>query len=176
MSITFGNLKTQVASAMRDPNGKTFTPTIIGNIIQSALATIGRVAPEEFQEDLTPVADVLEYTLRSAAFDAEAVPEIEVKRVEVWDGSQTPAVLTYAILSAGSQPLGGSQDGWTVWNGKLQLPSWIVKHVIGGHEDKYLIRVWGYSPYAVPSADGDTIAISNELQWAMMDCCRVEAL
>lgn len=174
MSISLGALKTQVAAAIRDPNGKTFTPTIVVSLIQAALATLGRVAPEEFQEDLTPVANVNEYVLRSAAF-SEAIPEIEVKRVEVWDGSQVPDQLLAIVLSSAGQPDPHSQAGYTVWNGKLQLPRYVPLMCVG-HEDAYLIRVWGYSPYAPPTDDNSTINISNELQWALDECVRVEVL
>jgi hypothetical protein len=175
MSITFGNLKTQVSSVIRDPSNKTFTGAIVGDMVQQGLAAIGRYAPEEYQEDLTPVANQLAYTLRSASF-AAAVPEIELTRVEIWDGSLTPEKRLMVLTPGAQEPTTDTQSGWSVWNGTLLLPTWIVTYRLTGNEATYLIRTWGYSPYAPPSGDSDVINISNELQWAIMDFVRVEAL
>jgi len=63
-SITFSAFKTAVSAALRDPNNTTFDTAAVGTLIQAALAEVGRIAPEQFQEDIVPVADTLTYQLR----------------------------------------------------------------------------------------------------------------
>lgn len=259
MSITLGELKTRVAAALQDPSARTFTSAMIGELITAALVEVGRIAPEQFVEDLTPVANQLTYQLRSNEFgivsysltgvaatdlftsvahglsagDAVrlsgltggtglststtyfviatdltvdafklstslsgtavnfttdltvgtwahfgagvAVPEIEVMRVEVWDASQAPDTFVTWVHPAATEYARGSDSGWSVWNGTLYLPT---RTVLGmaGYELDYVIRVWGYSPYSHPDIDSDVIAVSKDIEQAMVWYCKVEAL
>lgn len=174
MSITYGALKTRIATVLQDPNARTFTDGLIEELILSALIELGRIAPEQFTEDLTPVANQLTYAVRSAAFSAVAVPEIEVKRVEVWDGSVAPEAFVSRVNPA-SRELGGQDSGWYVWGGELTLPTRVVAGLVG-YESQYIIRLWGYSPYVLPVADADVIAISSEVEQAAIWFCRLEAI
>lgn len=61
---TLSALTTLVSAYLRDTSNLTFTTTVVGELINAALVEIGRVAPIRFQEDLTPVADQLDYELR----------------------------------------------------------------------------------------------------------------
>lgn len=175
MSITFANLKTEVAEAVRDPDGLTFDDAAQGRIVKAALAEVGRVMPEMFQEDITPVADTLEYVLRSDDFGGAAVPEIEVTKVEMWDGDETPSIRYYSIPPGHSEYVNDTQAGWMVWGGRLYLPNW-VHTLFDGQEGRFVIRVWGYSPYVEPTADGDIIPISTDAQWALVSYAQAEAL
>jgi hypothetical protein len=174
MSTTYGALKTRVATILQDPNARTFTDGMIEELILSALVEVGRIAPEQFSEDLTPVANQLTYAVRSADFSAVAVPEIEVMRVEVWDGSTTPETFVSRINPA-SRELGGQDSGWYVWGGELYLPTRFAKGLVG-YESDYVIRVWGYSPYVMPVDDVDVIAVSSEVEQAMLWYIRLEAI
>lgn len=174
MSTTYGALKTRVATVLQDPNARTFTAGLIEELIQSALVEVGRIAPEVFTEDITPVADQLSYVVRTTDFAGEAQPEIEVMRVEVWDPTQTPDAFVSRIPPA-SREWGGQDSGWYVWNGELYLPTRVVKG-LEGYEAQYVIRVWGYSPYVKPTADADVIAISSDVEQAVIWFCRLEAI
>lgn len=172
---TYVELQTAVARELGDDDNDTFTAARVQDFIQDGLAELGRIAPERFQEDITPVADTLEYTLRSDVFDGLAVPEIELTKVELWDGSVTPNEPIKLL-----QPLDGeytrlSDAGWKVWGGVLQLPWITVTNTIAGHEDDYLIRVWGYSPYAPVAEDDDVIPVSTELERALIAYCKLQA-
>jgi len=168
MSSTFGELKTEVSEALRDPDLLTFDDTAVGRLVNMAVATIGRVAPEPFQEDITPLADTLEYVLRENEFGGDAVPEIEVSRVEMWDATTTPFTRRYVIPAASAGYIADSETGWMNWGGTLSLPR-RVQQAMAGMEDSYLIRVWGYSPYAeMADDDDDLFAGSTELKWAVV--------
>lgn len=116
----------------------------------------------------------MDYVLRSNEFGAEPVPEIELTRVEVWDGSVVPAKLVAMVNPASGEYINQSDVGWTNWGGTLYLPSW-VHSIVDGHEADYLLRVYGYSPYAPLTDDEDVSTISNELQWALVTYAQVEA-
>lgn len=174
MSTTYGTLKTRVATVLQDPNARTFTAGLISELILDALVEVGRIAPEQFTEDLTPVANQIVYAVRSADFAAVAVPEIEVMRVEVWDASQTPEAFVARVQPA-SREWGGQDSGWYVWGGELYLPTKAVKGLVG-HESDYVIRVWGYSPYVMPSDDADVIAVSSEVEQAMLWYIRLSSI
>lgn len=172
---TFLALKTAVARSIGDPDAKTFSTDDIADMVNVALAEIGRIAPSRFQEDVTPVADTLEYTLGYTTFGV-AVPEIEVRKVEVWDGSTTPATKLVLVDPADAEYTHDSDAGWKVWDGVLELPRALVVDTITGHEADYLIRVWGYCPYVPLSGDADVVSVSNEREWALRARARVEGL
>lgn len=175
MSTTFGDLKTRVATNLQDPNARTFSDLMIEELIYSGLIEVGRIAPEVYTEDLTPVTDQSRYVLRSAAFSADPQQEIEVSRVEVWDLSDTAEVFIARVPDASVQPSRGQDSGWSVWNGTLTLPSRTVAGLTG-HEADYVIRVWGYSPYVPPVDDVDVINVTKSVEQAMLWFIRVEAL
>lgn len=175
MSITFAELRTEVSEALRDPDGKTFDASAVGRMVNMGITEIGRLAPEQFREEIDLTADVMDYVLRSDEFSGEAVPEIEVTRVEVWDGSQTPPVQKGIINPVSREYINSSDVGYTVWGGTLYLPT-SFHNLVDGHEDDYILRVYGYSPYPQLSADGDVASISSELQWALVTFCEMVGL
>jgi len=128
-----------------------------------------------FQDDIDPVADALEYTLRSATFAGALIPEIEVSRLELWNSTTTPWTRTMVIPAASAGYAADSQAGWSNWGGSLQLPNWLVNYITG-HEDDYTFRVWGYSPYPQMALDADAFDGSPDLVWAVVAYCRVEGL
>jgi hypothetical protein len=175
VSTTYGELKTRILASLQDPDGRTFTAPLVTELVEAALAEVGLIAPEQFQEDLTPVENQIVYPLRSDEFGAEVVQEIEVSRVEVWDGSTTPETFISAISSAAQQPEAGMDGGWYTWNGSLYLPTRAVRGLVG-YELDYLIKVWGYSPYATPSEDDDVMAVTKQVENAMVAYSRLTAI
>lgn len=175
MSTTFGVLKTEVSEALRDPSLKTFEDLAVGRLVNMAVAEIGRIAPEQFQEDIAPEADILEYVLRSNEFGGDLTPEIEVSRVELWDTTTTPYTRRYVVPSAASQYTADSEVGWMNWGGTLSLPR-RIQQVMSGVEDNYLIRVWGWSPYAEMEDDEDLFSGSTELKWAVVKYAHLAGL
>ena len=168
----YSELQTLVSRDLADPDRQTFDVDAVKDFIQQGLAAIQRVAPQQFQEDLTPIADTWAYLLRSDDFAATPVPEIRLVRVEVWRG--VPAKFAFKIKSKAGQPTRDSIAGWEVWNGTLELPSWLTTAQINPDTD--IIRVWGYSPYTPIAADADVVPVSAELELAIRTFCRVEGM
>jgi len=165
----YSELQTLVSRDLADPDRLTFNVDAIKDFIQQGLAAVGRIAPEQFQEDLTPLADVSEYQLRTADF-AVPVPEIRVQRVEVWRG--TPSKFAFKIKAKAGQPTRDSLAGWDVWNGTLELPDYLTTYIALTD----IIRVWGYSPSPPISADPDVVPLSAELEPALRTFCTVEGM
>lgn len=173
---TYTQLQTLVARDLRDEEHKTFDTTVIRDLCNTALAEIGRIAPERFQEDISPIENTLEYVLRSDTFDGVPVPEIEVTRVEIWDSSQEPPMRVKWLQPGSAEYSRDSEAGWRVWGGTLGLARRDVVGYIAGHEEDYLIRVWGYSPY-LPLVDfSDILPFSNELMQALRIYVQIEAM
>jgi len=175
MSTTFGALKTRIGTILQDPNGRTFTDGMLEELIYDALSEVGRIAPEQFTEDLTPVAYQMTYPLRSSDFSSVLQPEIEVMRVEIWDATTQPETFIMKVEPASTQFDKGGDGGWYTWGGSLYLPSRIVNGLVG-YEADYVIRVWGYSPYVEPVADADVIDVTRRVEQALIWYCRYAAL
>lgn len=174
MSITFGELKTRISTVLQDPSLRTFTDPMVEELVYAGLAQVGRMSPEQFVEDIDLVADQLSYTVRSDTFDAVAIPEIEIARVEVWDPTQSPDRFIKTVNPAATE-FSSSDSGWAMWGGTLTLPTRLVQG-LQGHENDYVLRVYGYAPYPKPVDDADVVAISFELEQALVDFAHLEAL
>ncbi|HET7070154.1 MAG TPA: hypothetical protein VFI40_04975 [Nocardioides sp.] len=170
---TLATLRTSISTDLRDPANQTFTAPVVTDMVNAALAALSPIAPAQFQEDIMPVADTLQYLVQSDTFDGIAVPEIEVVRAEVWDGTTTPISYLYALQRAAGEYVNDSSTGWKMWAGYLELTN-AQEDVID--PDSHLIRVWGYRPYPAVSADDDVVPVSAELEQAVRAYCRVEAL
>lgn len=170
---TYADLRSAVSRDLRDPDNQTFEDPTVKDLVNAALAQIGRIAPQRFQEDLTPVADAMSYPLQDAVF-GRTVPEIELIRVELWDSSLTPPDQIARIEPADQAYVNDSTTGWKVWDGTLELPRY-VPVFIAGSESNYLIRVWGYCPYPPLYDDEDIVPVSNERENALRVYCQVEA-
>ena len=105
----------------------------------------------------------------------DAIPEIELVRVEIWDPTETPDRLVAAVQPASRQPRGFGDQGWYVWNGILTLPVRTAS-ALDEYVEEYVIRVWGYSPYLPPVSDADVISASNEVIQAMLWYIRLAAI
>lgn len=165
----YSALQTAVSRDLADPSRLTFDVDAIKDFIQQAISEVGRIAPQEFQEDIAPVDGQLKYLLRSADFASVPVPEIRLVRVEVWD--DTPA-FRFSIKAKAGQPSRYSPSGWEVWGGYLEIPSWVETSI----NDTDTIRVWGYSPYPPIGLDADVVPVSIDLELAIRTFCRVQAL
>ncbi len=176
MSQTYLELRTKIARKLKDPDNATFSDDTVKDMVQAGWAEIGDAAPERFQEDLTPVADATEYTLRSSDF-ADPVDEIEVLKVEVWDGTTNPARPRLYVTPLSAHPMGltYSNAGWTMWGGVLHIPT-RVADMISGHEADWTIRVWGYSPWKPLDDDSDEVIIGALREEALVSYCHLEAL
>lgn len=176
MSTTFAELKTRLGVVLQDPNQRTFTEALVEELVLDALTEVGRIAPEQFTEDLAPTANQFTYAIRENDFSGDAIPEIELTRVEVWDASTAPESFVTSLVRADQQPGSGVGDrGWYVWGGALTLASRDVASLIG-YEETYVIRVWGYSPYVPPASDDDVLAISKEVEQAIIWYVRLAAI
>lgn len=174
MSTTYGELKTRIATILKDPSARTFTAGLQAELAIAGLVEVSRIAPARYTEDLDPVANQMSYTLGSALFGG-AEPEIDVMRVEVWDPTTDPETFIYAINSAGTENSLAGDTGWVLWDGVLTLPTRVIRG-LQGHEDDYVIRVWGYAPYAIPDSDDDVIPLSAANEQAVIKYAKVEGL
>lgn len=163
---TYVELRDKIARAIQDPDKETFTDATLKDIVSSVWADLGRVAPEQFTEDLTPLDDTLSYQLRADVF-ADPNPDIELRNVEVWDTTSTPSQIVYWVTpkKAHYADLAHSQAGWEVWNGTLYLPNRIVS---GINVDDHTIRVWGYSPWEMVVADEDILQFPQSYEEALV--------
>ena len=143
-------------------------------MIESAWVDVSLTAPWQFQEDITPVADTLEYALLQNYWDTPQ-DDVELYSVEIWDSSTTPNKPLRHIEPAAAHAAGlaYSQAGWRVWNGKLILPYRWEQFI---DPDSHLIRVWGYAPWPFPGSSGDTLPFSLMLEKAVLTRCYMEAL
>lgn len=173
MSTTYGALKTRIATVLLDPSAKTFTTSLLPELAIAGLVEIGRILPQQYTEDIDPVANQLSYLLGTPLF-AAAEPSIEVMRVEVWDPTQTPDAMIYAVQPAGNE-WSPNDSGWSNWGGTLYLPTRIVRG-LQGHEAEYIIRVWGYAPYETPATDADVLPLSQAAEQGVVKFARVEGL
>lgn len=149
MTVNQATLMLKIARELRDPAYKTFSQADLRDFIADGLAEIGDTAPELFQENITPIANTAEYRLRSGSFSA-AVREIGLTLVELWTNA-TPSLPVLEFVAASSAPIKNSQAGWRVWNGTLALTQSQVSVI---SPTAHIIRVWGYSPFAIPAAGG----------------------
>lgn len=172
--MNFGALQTAAARKINDPDHNTFSITVVKDFIAAALTEVGGVIPVRFIEDITPTADTLTYDLQQGTglFNA-VVPEVEVRRVELWDGSTTPDTFITRLQPGSGEFVNSSDVGWECWNGTLRLTN-AMEQVID--PAVHFIKVWGYRPYITLTNDSDDPGLSNEAEQALLWYVRVEAL
>lgn len=172
---TLAGLRTMISRDLRDPLNKTFDTTVVNDLINAAVAEVGRVAPLQFHDRLVPVANQLVYTVGSAncvpVIDPN--PEVEVVRVELVDESATPDTVKALWVPASGEYANTTQAGWFVWNGKLRITEAMVRAVVPATD---FIHVFGYSPYRKLTSDGQDSGMSNELEEAVRVVARIEAM
>lgn len=167
---TFLQLKTGLADDLRDATNGTFDDTELGDLINAAIEEVGTLAPLEYQEDITVVADTLTYALRSAANSAN--PEIVLSRIEVWDTTVIPSAFVSLLNPVRREYSFQSDSGWYVWNGTLYLSNSIEAQLVVG---THVLRTWGYSPYLQLSGDSSTTDVPAALIWAVRECAAAHA-
>lgn len=171
---TYAELVTRVSRDLRDEGQTTFTEEVVKDMITAAFAEIGRIAPRRFTEDLDPIADTTSYALLVDDFP-DGDSRIEVRNVEVLDNSGTRARAIHQVPAQHEHPTGltYSQAGWLNWDGTLYLPDRTVDFL---DPDVHLIRVYGYAPYPLLSADDDAVPFNPELVEIVVLICVVESL
>lgn len=103
----------------------------------------------------------------------DPIDEIEVRRVEVWDGSFTPPRYVARLRPASAEYVNSSQTGWECWGGILYLTNAQESAL---DPDVDLIKVWGYSPFLPLQSDSDILTCGAEREQAIKDYCRVLGL
>lgn len=155
-----------------DPGNLTFSDTICGDLANAALSEVGRLAPSRFQQDITPDVTTLKYQLLSGVFGTPQ-PEIEVKRVELWDIISSPHKFGYLLAPVSSGLIDTSVAGWEVWGGYLYITGDMLTFA---DPTRWEIRVWGYAPYPPLTSDVTALPVSNELEQAMRTYAQLEGL
>lgn len=171
---TYLELQEKVARALSDESNQTFPVQVVKDILTAAWAEVGRYFPRPFQEDITPVADTLSYTLLTDDF-ADGNDDMRIASVELWDSTTTPETPLRFIEPAYTHPMGHaySQVGWRRRGGDLVLP-YKVEAIID--PAKHVIKVWGYAPFALLSADDDVVPFTAEKEEFVLLVARIEAL
>src|SRR5690349_19203440 len=163
---TYVGLRDKIARSIQDPDKETFSDDTLKDIVSSVWTDLSRVAPQQFVEDITPLADTLSYALRSDFFD-DPNPDIELRNVEVWDTDATPNEVAFWVRPKKAHPmdLAHSQAGWEVWNGTLYLPARVVASI---NVDSHVIKVWGYSPWPMVDGDSDVLPFPQSYEEALV--------
>ena len=166
-------LMTTVRTALRDPApGKVFIDADLRLFISMGLGEIGEFAPRRFSEDIVLVTNTTSYQVQAAVLP-DYTPEIKVRRVELWDGTLTPAQRIATLTPASNERESNSDAGWSMWNGVLSLSYHqftLFDPVV------HFLRVQGYAPYVMPAADTDLIGLSPIMEKALVASCRVAGL
>ena len=176
MSDSLLTLTPLVSSDLHDPSNLTFSATQVGDIINSALAEIGRICPPEFREDITTVSStVMDYILQHTIFPTGS-PLVRAFRVEAWDASVTPNQYITQLRPASQEYVSASATGWECRNGILTLTNSQLYNMFQDIATPFL-RVWGYGAYPLLDAAGTvTVNLPVEHHYALRVYARVEAL
>lgn len=174
MADTLASLTPLVSADLRDSSNQTFSTTDVGEMINAALAEIGRLCPQQFREDIKPstlTASTADYLLQASLFPS-GNPLVEVRRVEVWDDSTTPDSFVGRLRPAAGEYANVSATGWEFWGGKLTLTG---AQLASLDLTKHFLRVWGYAPY--PQLAGSvSVDLPTERHYALREYCQVEGL
>jgi hypothetical protein len=97
---TFATMKTNVSRDLRDTGNVTFSLTDVGDLINAALAEVGRIAPRRFQQDITPVADSLEYPVLTSTTHGLVAGDA-IRFLTLVGGDGLVVGLPYYIIASG---------------------------------------------------------------------------
>lgn len=174
MSTTPADLKTRIATVLLDPSAKTFTAGLLTELLRAGLIEVGRILPQQYTEDLDPVAGQLEYVLGTGLGFTNGSIDIEPQRVEVWDLTGDVPAMVFQVNPAGAE-YSTADSGWSMWGGNLILPTRVVRG-LQGLETTRVIRVYGYAPYVIPTGEADVLPLSQDAEQAIVKFSRVEGL
>lgn len=172
MSTTLAQFKPVVLRILQDANQLTFTDPYPLDFINAGLSALGRIAPARFREDVDLVAATLDYQLQASVLP-DATPEIEVIRVELWDGSLSPVHLKQMWAPVSQNETNHSGGGWLVWNGTLSITE---RQLACADVTNDFMRVWGYRPYPLVANDSDVMPVSQELLDALRFYTQMEGI
>lgn len=141
-----------IARALRDPDGKTFEPDTLRDLVNSALAELSRIDPLEKAETITPVLDTFSY----------ATTITEPVRVEVW--TLNPVRHYTTLRPSAPEYANSSETGWDVWAGSLRLPYSAVDML---DPATYELRLWGYGPRLHLTELTDIAEVDEDGHWAV---------
>lgn len=143
---TRAQLRTSIARDLRDENMKTFTSSVIDDLINFGVAELNRLQPKEELTEVDIVdAEVFEYTLTLTS----------VWRVELWrDGD------FYGFIQPNDDE--SSQGGWEYWGNQLRIPQ---ISVLDAATD--ILKVWGYGERDPMTADGDNADVDLDGEMAL---------
>jgi hypothetical protein len=144
---TLLELRTAVASDIRDPNFSTFTTDQVDDFINGGQADINRSYPLQVFEDIPYVSGQARYpTTLSTIF------RVEVFRDDVF----------YALLAESSGI--EAQDGWDVHAGILVLRGDLLRSL---DEDTDVFNLWGYRDRARLVADNQVTELDMDGEYAV---------
>jgi hypothetical protein len=148
---TLADLRTSVASDLRDPDMRTFTQVHVGDLINAGMEEVSRVYPLEKIVTITPQDAVYDYDLSDDNI-------IQVFRVEYLREDAFYAGLTESDHD-------GDMNGWEVFAGELHFPRAWFDNSINVDTDEF--RVWGYATRARLTADDQVAELDETGEWAV---------
>ena len=143
-------LRQSLARDLRDPDKGTFTDSELTDLLNQATVEVGRVYPKQLTQELPVTIDGQE----QYPCDARHAFRVEVIR----NGEVVMGV------PQNSHPEHG-QSGWDLHAGFLWLPTF-VRNTLKA-TDSPTIRVWGYYPRELMSADTDKADVDPEAEFGV---------
>lgn len=143
-------LRSAVARDLRDPDEKTFTAGELNDLINLGVVEVGRVYSKQDVQELVVVDD------GQQVYPCDA---IALFRVELIKDS-----VVYAGVPTNAHETSG-EGGWDLHGGNLYLPKAFSGHLVA--DDSPTVRVWGYWPRELFSADTDVLDGDAETEFAV---------
>ena len=169
---TLSTLRSDIARDLRDASQTTFAAQDISDFVDAGIAQLGRISPYRFREDITPLLNTLHYVVQSANFSVPD-PNIEVKRVELWNVSTSPETFFRWLTPQAQHYTNTSAVGWEFFNGTLYLTNDEYNLI---DVTRHVIRVQGFAPYPRMTDANATLQFTYELEMALRAFCRMEGL
>ena len=155
MSVTLAGLLTSCAQDLRDTSNNTFATAVLTDLINSALAEIGRICPGRFRIDITPVADQLDYRLRRAGSDLSLTTPFGVASTDTFTctahGLTANTPIRFVALGGGTGITVGTT--YYVISSGLTANAFKVSTSVGGSTIDFTTDISYGSFYAVTDDD-----------------------
>jgi len=159
---TLQEIRTKVATEIRDPLLSTFNSTTLDQMINNGITEINFVWPKEYYEEVA--GSNLDDLVTSGTLPDSMVTSLF--RIEWYrDG------VFYARLTQ-NELLDTAQDGWDLHGGQLFFPQ-RVADLLDSSVDTF--RLWGYKERALLVNDADVADLTDSQEWGVRAYARWQA-
>lgn len=143
-----GTLRAAVSRDLRDPDNQTFTLLEIDDLINGAIAEVGRIYPKSEVRELA----VDEDGRSTYSTDALALFRVEV----IKDGRIVAGIPSNSLSTS-------SNGGYDLHGGTLYVPYFVSANL--KVDDSPTLRIWGYFPREPMTGDPGDILDSDDLDF-----------